>query len=133
MFGVADYAPRPPALKTIIQLLKLKLPTVPSLASLPSSDTAPTRYIVVERVGGTETAQGYISEPSFAFQCYAPDTGAAEDLCELLLSILKSAQFTKVGNVQLRYFTPTSLPANFPDPRVPGKRRWQFSGTFTLN
>jgi len=131
MFGVGDKPPFPPALKSMIALLKLKMPTVPVSEDVPK--VRPITFMTVDRAGGDEIADGYINAPLFIFQCYALDAGSAEELAELLLSVLKSAQFTRYGDVQFRYFTLAGGPKNFPDPDVPSHRRWQFSGTFTLN
>ncbi|MCA1841345.1 MAG: hypothetical protein LC723_13655, partial [Actinobacteria bacterium] len=74
-----------------------------------------------------------ISEPLFVFKCYALNTGDSEDLAELLLSVLKSAQFTRQGSVQFRHFSLVGGPSDYPDPNVPNRRRWQLTGSFALN
>jgi len=131
MFGVGNYPAHPPALTNMLGLIEDRLPTVPVFNDVPQ--TYPNTFITVERVGGDDIAHGHISAPLFVFQCYSVDSGGAEELAELLLSVLKSAQFTKLGTVQFRKFELAGGLAAFPNPRVPGRRRWQFSGTFTLN
>jgi len=131
MLGVAEYPAFPPALKNMIQLLKLKMPTVPVSGDVPSK--YPTQFIVVQRVGGTDSANGTINNPRFVFDCYSSDTGGAEELSELLLSVLKSAQFTRYGPVQFRAFSLEGGPQEYDNPAVPGRRRWQFTGTYTMN
>lgn len=131
MWGVGNRTQFPAALKAMVALLKLKIPTVPVFNDVPG--TPPNTFIVVDRVGGTEIANGHVNEPMFVFQCYSPDQGGSEELCELLLATLKSAQFTHHGAVQWRYFNLVAGPSSFPDPKVPSRRRWQFTGTFSMN
>lgn len=131
MLGVGEWPVHPSAKKAMIQLLKLKLPTVISTGSLPEKH--PNTFIVVERMGGDEQANGMVSNPMFAFQCYALDAGSAEDLAELVLSVLKNAQFTRQGPVQYRKFELVSNVQEFPNSAVPGHRRYQFTGTFSLS
>lgn len=131
MLGVGDRPPHPAALGVMIELIKQKVPTVPVFNDVPV--TPPNTFITVDRVGGTELAGGHISEPMFVFQCYSPDQQGSEELAELLLSVLKSARFTRLGPVQLRAFQLVGGPQSFPDPKVPSRRRWQFTGTFSMN
>lgn len=131
MFGVSDVDPFPPPLRNMIQLLKQKIPTVP--VSMDTPKNYPNTFITVGLVGGGEGAQGTQNAPSFVFNCYALDAGGAEDLAELLRAVLKSAQFTRLGHVQFRAFTLEGGPYENSNPDVPGRRRWQFSGTYTMN
>lgn len=130
MQGVSNWPVFPAGLKTMIDLITLKLPSVPVFNDVPS--TPPNAFITVDRVGGDQIAGGYINQPMFAFQCYAPDIGGAEQLTETLLSVLKSAQFTRVGDAQLIKFKLIGGPHNFPDTQVSSRRRWQFAGTFSM-
>lgn len=131
MLGVSEWPAFPPPLKSMIELLKLKMPTVRVSNDVPKN--YPNTFITVRLAGSGEEAQGKINTPAFTFDCYALDAGGAEELAELLRSVLKSAQFTRVGNVQFRAFTIDSGPFENPNDQVPGRRRWQFSGTYTMN
>lgn len=130
MLGVSNWSPHPAALKAMVKMLNAALPE-PVSADTPKS--RPDIFVTVDRVGGQEIANGTVIEPLFVFQCYALNAGSAEELCEKVLAVLKSAQFTKPESVQFRKFTLVGGPASFPDPLVPGHRRWQFSGTFSMN
>lgn len=134
MLGVGNYPAHPPALKTMITLLSSVLAPIPVSQDVPGDVEGgyPDTFVCVDLVGGYETANGHISVPTFAFQCYALGAGSAEELAGNLLAALKSAQFTVVGGAQLRNFTATGGPYNFPDPDVP-RRRWQLVGTFAMN
>lgn len=131
MFGVGDYPQHPPALKSMIALVRNKLPTVPVMEDVPRD--YPNTFITVDVVGGDELAGGLVSNPRFAYRCYSMDSGGAEELCALLLAVLKSAQFTKYGNVQYRHFVIVGLPQRFDNPSVPGRRSWQLTGTFAIS
>ena len=131
MFGVGVYPVHPPALKSMVTLLVSKMAPVPVSQDVPTD--RPNKFIVVDRVGGSEIAHGTVSVPIFVFQCYALNTGDAEELAELLLAELKSAQFTVVGDVQFRNFSLVGSPQHFPDPQVQDRRRWQMTGTFAIN
>lgn len=131
MFGVGEYPPQPAALKAMLGLLKLKVPTVQSYPEVPS--TYPTQFIVVDKTGGTETADGKISNPVFVIQCYANDVGSAETLAGLVVSVLKSAQFTKHGTVQFRKLTVVSEPTPYNNPVVPNRKRWQTTVQFSMS
>ena len=130
MFGVAEYQPLPPSLKSMIRLLESGGFT-PVAEDVPKN--RPNLFYRVELVGGTEHRTGAMSFPVFAYQVYAMDTGMAETQSGYLLAFLKSRQFTALGNVQYRGWSTVALPAPFPDPRVSDRRRWQLSGEFSLS
>lgn len=131
MLGVSDWPAFPAPVKNLIALVKQKIPTVRVSMDVPSN--YPNQFITIRSVGGDEIAGGKINAPRFVFDCYALDAGGAEDLSELLRSVLKSAQFTRLGPVQFRAFNLDGGPQEYNNPAVPGRRRWQFSGTFTMN
>lgn len=130
MFGVGSYPAHPPALRSIISMLNSKM-VEPVSQDVPAD--YPEKFVIVDRVGGSEIANGRIIVPLFAFQCYAINTGDAENLAETLLSVLKSSQFTQHNDVQFRHFVLVGGPQHFPDPKVSSRRRWQLTGTFAIS
>lgn len=132
MLGVGEHKPLPPALKSMIGLLKNKL--VPPLSvSQDRPKVRPDKFVCVTVSGGVEDDTGTIAEPVFVFQCYALNTDGAEELANQVLALCKSAQFTQLGFTQFRKWTTVSLPQEFPDPLVPEHRRWQFTGSLGIS
>ena len=125
MLGVADWKPHPPALKTLITLLKQRLLTLSVSQDIPK--IRPQTFITIDRVGGTEGSSGLYSLPLFAINCYALDAGGAEELSERVLAELKSLQFREVGDVQVRAFNLVGGPHHYPDPDITDRRRWQMT------
>ncbi|WNN95741.1 tail terminator [Gordonia phage Fribs8] len=130
MYGVADYRPHPPALKSMIDLLTAGGFT-PAHDDVPK--TRPDLFYRVELISGDEHRTGAMAVPVFAFQVYATTTGIAEVQSGKLLAYLKSRQFRALGDVQYRDWSTVGLPVPFPDPRVSDRRRWQLTGSFGLS
>ena len=131
MLGVGERRPLPPALLSMIDLLREMNPGLSVSQDRPKQ--RPQSFIVVELVGGSEDATGTISEPVFAIQCYATNTGDAEVLAQRVLAQCKSSQFKTRGDTQLRGWSTLAIPVPFPDPLVADRRRWQFSGVFGIS
>lgn len=134
MLGVSSYTARPSITKVIRDVLTSAIPGSPSMGDLPGEeDGYPDSFIVVERKGGTEIAQGYLAESLLVIQCYALNGPDAETLAEQVVAALKSAQFTRVGETNLRKLNLVSLPQKYDDPRVVQRRRYQLAATFITN
>lgn len=131
MLGVSDYKPLPPALLSFIELLKELNPALSVSQDRPKQ--RPEQFVVVDLLPGSEDVTGTLMAPVFAIQCYATNTGDAEQLCGLVLSQCKSSQFRQLGDVQFRKWTTESAAYPFPDPLVADRRRWQFTGTFGIS
>lgn len=131
MLGVSEHPSLPPALLSMIELLRNLNGGLSVSQDRPKS--RPQSFIVVDLVGGSEDATGTLAEPVFAIQCYATNTGDAERLCGLVLAQCKSSQFTLHGDTQFRGWRTESLPVPFPDPLVADRRRWQFTGAFGIS
>ncbi len=125
--------PTPPALLTMMKVIGSQLDT----SSLPVHDDVPTRrpaeFIQVSLTGGTEDRTGVLATPTFAIAVYALDQGRAEMLAGLVLALVKSSQYRVVGQVQVRAWQTTALPAPSPDPRVADRRRWTFTGSLGMS
>lgn len=130
MFGVGTYQPAPKALKAMLALLESEIPDTPVHPEVPGS--YPAKFIVVQKTGGITTANERIIVPEFAIQCYTNSISNSETLAGLVVSVLKSAQFTVHGGVQFRKFSATE-PVPFNNPLVQGKQRWQFTCTFAMS
>lgn len=122
--------PLPAALRAMIQLVTAET-GLRSSADVPKD--VPDRFIRVRRVGGSQDDLGIISSPRFTFEVYAREIGDCEELCEQLLAVLRAAQFSFRNGVQFRKWYLEGGPGDFPDPDVDSRRRWQFTGTFTLS
>ncbi len=134
MLGVSSYTPRPSATATLISLLSTALPDVATAGDVPGEDDGyGPQFVVVDRVGGTDIAQGYLAENMFAFGCYALSGPDAEGLAERVIAALKTAQFRAVGAVQLGKFTVIGGPHKFDDPKVIQRRRYQLTATFIMH
>ncbi|QFG13137.1 tail terminator [Gordonia phage SteamedHams] len=131
MLGVSEHEPLPPVLLSMIGLLRELNPGLSVSQDRPKS--RPQSFIVVDLVGGSEDVTGTLTEPVFAIQCYATNTGDAESLCGLVLAQCKSSQFTLRGDTQFRGWRTESVPYPFPDPLVADRRRWQFTGAFGIS
>lgn len=134
MLGVSDYTPRPSATKALVDILTVALPDVASAGDVPGEDDGyDDSFVVVDRVGGTDIAQGYLAENMFAFGCYALSGPDAEALAERVIAACKTAQFRTVGTVQLGRFTVVGGPHKFDDPKVIQRRRYQLTATFIMH
>ena len=131
MLGVSEHAPLPPALLSMIELIKELNPALSVSQDRPKS--RPQTFIVVDLVGGSEDGTGTLAEPVFAIQCYATNTGDAERLCGVVLAQCKSSQFKLNGDTQFRGWRTESIPVPFPDPLVADRRRWHFTGAFGIS
>lgn len=130
--------PMPPALLTMMKVIGSQLDT----SSLPVHDDVPARrpaeFIQVSLTGGTEDRTGVLATPTFTIAVYALDQGRAEMLAGLVLTLVKSSQYRVVmvggvGQVQVRGWQITALPAPSPDPRVADRRRWTFAGSLGMS
>ncbi|MDL9938765.1 hypothetical protein QSJ18_18620 [Gordonia sp. ABSL1-1] len=122
--------PTPPALLTMMKVIG-------SQSVLPVHDDVPARrpaeFIQVSLTGGTEDRTGVLATPTFTIAVYALDQGRAEMLAGLVLALVKSSQYRVVGQVQVRGWQTTALPAPSPDPRVADRRRWTFTGSLGMS
>src|SRR6266568_7898770 len=134
MLGVSNYTPRPSATAALISILLAALPGIFISGDVPGEDDGyDDSFIVVDRVGGTDIAQGYLAENMFAFGCYALNGPDAEALAERVIAACKTAQYKAVGPVQLGKFTVIGGPHKFDDPKVIQRRRYQLTATFVMH
>lgn len=134
MLGVSSYTPRPSATKAVIGLLTTALPEVPAMGDAPGQDDDyPSTFVVVERAGGADIAQGYLGQPMITLQCYGLNGPDAEALAEQVIAALKSAQYKSTAGVQFGRFTVIGGPSKYDDPKVPQRRRYQLTATFIMH
>lgn len=129
---LADNArPLPRALLAMQDYLEQAFPGLNVSPDTPK--TRPNEFVTIDLLPGSEHHTGLYAEPVFAIQCYAMNTGRAEQLSQDVLAQCKAAQFKLFGDVQFRGWTTVSTPYPFPDPLVADRRRWQFTGRLGMS
>lgn len=117
-----------PALAVVVKLLGPLLGSVPIASKMPK--TRPPSIVRVSRAGGGMT-NPVTDRPVLIFECWAPDSVAAETLANQVRAHMKANQFAAVDGVRLLGWSEAGC-VEFDDPDVTTQSRWQVTGTLGI-
>jgi len=124
-----------PALLTAITILDEAFGDYAFVSAKLPGHVRPDRFIKVSRVGGglDNMASDF---PRILVECYAPEVGQVEAMCNTARTALRNAGGTTVvttgGNVFVRSWENEHGPTDFHNPEILDRERWQIHGDLVL-
>lgn len=120
-----------PALKTALAILGDAFDGVASVsAQMPR--TLPSKFVVVERVGGARP--NLVTDSArILVQCFAETPEAVESMCGTVDEAMHNAAGTVVDGVFVRAWGGQQGPTRLPHPDVLTRERWQIHGNLVLS
>lgn len=128
---MAQLYPTPkPALQAAIAILTPAVTPTPVGFRMPNTRGA--AFVRVSRVGG-RMGNLVTDVPRILVECWGPDVGTVENLCNTCRAALLNACGKFFAGVYVREWVNEQGPVDFDDPEVTDMRRWQFHGDLRVS
>lgn len=124
-----------PAVLTAITILDEAFGEYAFVSAKLPGHVRPDRFVKVSRVGG---GLEHIASDSarILVECYAPEVAQVEAMCNTARTALRNAGGTTVvttdGDVFVRKWEREDGPADFPNPEILDRERWQIHGDLII-